>query len=206
MARLNFMNHPDQLEGSLRERKQQRARDAIVEAAHQLFAERGFDRVTVADIATRAEVGRATFFRYFGDKQEVVFGNDLHIGAAIAEAEQVPPKNPIGNSLPAALAHVQKIVIAFNAKLVERPQEYIRHEQLIAQQRELYARSLTKQRRYAEELAKLLRRRGAELETATLAAELGMACYYAGRSASANDPARLLQAINAAFQRLYDND
>ena len=202
MARLNFVDQSSQPEGSLRERKQQRARDAIVEAAHQLFAERGFDKVTVADIAARAEVGRATFFRYFGDKQEVVFGDDLHIGRVIAAAEQGPPEKPIGDSLSAALAHVRKIIIAFNAQLVAQPQAYIRHEQLIAEQRELYARSLTKQRRYAEELAQLLCQRGAEPQTATLAAELGMACYYAGRSAVANDPAHLVAAIDAAFQRL----
>jgi hypothetical protein len=33
----------------------------------------GFDKVSVSDIAERAEVGGTTFFRYFGDKQEVVF-------------------------------------------------------------------------------------------------------------------------------------
>ena len=48
----------------LRERKQQKAREQIVEAAFALFAERGFTDVTVTDIAERAEVGRTTFFRY----------------------------------------------------------------------------------------------------------------------------------------------
>nr|WP_239001050.1 TetR family transcriptional regulator [Jiangella asiatica] len=67
---------------TLRDRKQQRTREAIIDAAHALFAERGFDNVTVTDIAERAEVGRSTFFRYFGDKQEVVFGDDGDVGAA----------------------------------------------------------------------------------------------------------------------------
>src|SRR2546423_5890370 len=63
----------------LRERKKRRAQEAIVEAAFELFAERGFADVTVADIAERAEVGRTTFFRYFGDKQEVLFDDEQQI-------------------------------------------------------------------------------------------------------------------------------
>jgi hypothetical protein len=55
------------------ERKQRQARQRIIEAARELFLERGFDGVSVGDIAERAEVGRTTFFRHFGDKQEVVF-------------------------------------------------------------------------------------------------------------------------------------
>ena len=196
------MVRPNRPASSLRERKQQRAREAIIEAAHDLFAERGFGGVTVADIAARAEVGRATFFRYFGDKQEVVFGDDQGITKVVAEAEQLPVDTPIGDSLPAALAHAQRIVAAFIAKLIENPEAYTRHERLVAQEPELRARSLTKQRRYAEELAELLGRNGADRETAVLAAELGMACYYAGRTAADNDPRRLLQAVDAAFRRL----
>jgi AcrR family transcriptional regulator len=196
------MDRPKPPSSSLRGRKQQRAREAIIEAAHELFAERGFDRVTVTDIAERAEVGRATFFRYFGDKQEVVFGNDRDIDSAVAEAERVPTETPIGNSLAAALDHVREVIIAFTGKLVEQPEAYTRHERLVAQQPELRARSLLKQRRYAEELVQLLGRNGADPETAALAAELGMACYYVGRTLSENDPERLVQAIDAAFRRL----
>src|SRR5918992_1748802 len=67
---------PTRPQAPLRERKQQRVRQAIMDAALALFAERGFDEVTVSDIAERAEVGRSTFFRYFGDKQEVLFAGD----------------------------------------------------------------------------------------------------------------------------------
>jgi AcrR family transcriptional regulator len=58
------------------ERKQRAARERIVRAATELFAERGYSKVSVSDIAERAEVGRTTFFRHFGDKQEVVFARE----------------------------------------------------------------------------------------------------------------------------------
>ena len=62
----------------------------MVDAALALFAERGFDEVTVDDIAERAEVGRSTFFRYFGDKQEVIFSG--HHPANLAEELAARPE------------------------------------------------------------------------------------------------------------------
>ena len=57
----------------LRERKKQRTREAIVEAAFELFEERGFDGTTIADIAEAAEIAPRTFFSYFPSKDDVVF-------------------------------------------------------------------------------------------------------------------------------------
>jgi AcrR family transcriptional regulator len=54
--------------GTLRARKKRRTRDRIYAAALALFAERAYDEVTVDAICARAEVGRATFFRFYGSK------------------------------------------------------------------------------------------------------------------------------------------
>lgn len=59
------------------------ARERIVEAAFDLFAERGYDATTVEDIAARAGVGRTTFFRQFRSKEHVVFPDHEQLLAAI---------------------------------------------------------------------------------------------------------------------------
>jgi AcrR family transcriptional regulator len=57
----------------LRELKKQRTRELIAETARRLFAERGFERVTVSEIARAAEVSEQTVFNYFPTKEDLVY-------------------------------------------------------------------------------------------------------------------------------------
>ncbi|TDP95038.1 TetR/AcrR family transcriptional regulator [Labedaea rhizosphaerae] len=57
----------------LRARKKQQTRRRIVAAAIELFADRGFDRVPVAEVARHAEVSEATVFNYFATKEDLVY-------------------------------------------------------------------------------------------------------------------------------------
>jgi AcrR family transcriptional regulator len=88
-----------QAEPGLRERKKQRTRQLIAETARELFVERGFDRVTVADVARAAEVSEATVFNYFPTKEDLVFQ-----GMQVFESEllQAVRDRPAGESAAAA--------------------------------------------------------------------------------------------------------
>ena len=57
----------------LRERKKERTRQLLADTARRLFSERGFEQVSVAEIARAAEVSQATVFNYFPNKEDLVY-------------------------------------------------------------------------------------------------------------------------------------
>jgi AcrR family transcriptional regulator len=61
-------------EAGLRQRKKQQTRELIADAAKRLFADRGFDAVTVAEVARAANVSEVTVFNYFPTKEELFYG------------------------------------------------------------------------------------------------------------------------------------
>ncbi len=70
---------------ALRDRKRERTRRALLEAAVELFENRGYEETTVADIAATADVGTRTFFNYFASKEELLFPEpDERVRAAVA--------------------------------------------------------------------------------------------------------------------------
>ena len=58
----------------MRERKKQRTRRLIRDTAVRLFMQRGFDQVTIAEIAREADVSEATVFNHFPTKEDLVYG------------------------------------------------------------------------------------------------------------------------------------
>lgn len=88
----------------LRERKKQRTRVELTDAAFRLFAERGFDETTIEDIVEQVEVSPRTFFRYFDSKEDVVIGffDDLGLELRATLAAR-PSEEPSFTALRAAL-------------------------------------------------------------------------------------------------------
>ena len=81
---------------TVRDRKRARTRQAIVDAATDLFERDGYDATTIADIAEAADIGTRTFFSYFDSKEQVLFSEgDARVRAAVdAIAAREPDDRP----------------------------------------------------------------------------------------------------------------
>jgi AcrR family transcriptional regulator len=85
-SRIGEPGSPGQPPESLRERKKRLTRAAIFGAAQRLFAERGFDDVTVAEIADAANISVKTLFTYVRSKEELTFGDEPTVLDAVVAA------------------------------------------------------------------------------------------------------------------------
>jgi AcrR family transcriptional regulator len=148
------------------------ARGRLEKAALELFIDDGYNRTTVAGIAARAGVTERTFFRYFADKPEVLFGGGH-------ELEDLLVKRVA--TVPASVAPLEAIASAFEfaaAEIFAERRSFARQRQTIINANpDLQERELLKLASLTAALAAALRDRGASEPGASLAAESGMAVF-----------------------------
>jgi AcrR family transcriptional regulator len=115
--------NPRYMTSGLRERKKQQTREAIHHAAMKLFAERGFEATTIADIAAAADIAPRTFFSYFATKEEAVFSK---FESLYADFDRMLRERPEGMSALEALR--QWISVSVAAKEYAGDFEYAKLE------------------------------------------------------------------------------
>jgi AcrR family transcriptional regulator len=84
----------------LRERKKQQTRETIERVALQLFAERGYDETTLAEIAEAADISPRTIFSYFQSKEDILFCEEP---SHLDEIAQILEQRPAGTTTVDAL-------------------------------------------------------------------------------------------------------
>ena len=147
------------------------SRGRLEQAALALYAERGFENTTVAEIAERAGLTERTFFRHFADKREVLFG-----GAGMLQELLV---STVANA-PDDTAPLDAVVMALEAAgaLLQERREFAHQRQaVIGANAELQERELIKLAALGAALADALRRRGVREPAASLTAETGIAVF-----------------------------
>ncbi len=144
--------------------------DRLRRAALDLFAEHGYDNVTVAQIAERAGITRRSYFRYFPDKREVLFAGAEQLPLAIAAAVL----DSAEESSPAIALDAARRIGAVLADRVDRTAE---RRAVIESSAELQERERTKRAAIMTALRDALAERGAEAEEARLLARLVAVCF-----------------------------
>jgi AcrR family transcriptional regulator len=174
------------------------SRGRLEQAALALYAERGFENTTVAEIAARAGLTERTFFRHFADKREVLFWGaamleQLAVSAVEAAPESASPIDAITTGLEAT------------GPMFEERRDYARRRQrVIDANAELRERELIKLASLASAFAGALRRRGVADPAATLTAEAGIAVFKVAvaRWVTGNDTRDLPQHIRESLDEL----
>ncbi|MEU0504969.1 helix-turn-helix domain-containing protein [Nocardia sp. NPDC005998] len=142
-------------------------RGRLERAALDLFTEQGYDRTTVAQIAKRAGLTERSFYRWFPDKREVLFGGEDLEKCFVAAIEAAPEGADPLTMLMAAFGKAPEVI---------RPREFLRERSaVIASNPPLLERELIKLADLSQALISALERRGVEPQTAQLATDAGMA-------------------------------
>ena len=158
------------------------ARGRLGQAAFELFAERGFEQVTVAEIAERAGLTERTFFRYFADKREVLFAGaegfqELFVSGVAGAPDSAAPIDAVAGALSAAAA-----------MFMAHEDGVRRRSAIIAAHPDLRERELVKLSTVAAAVADALRRRGVTDPAASLTAEAGLAVFRIAFASWISDP------------------
>ncbi|MFI5912841.1 TetR family transcriptional regulator [Dactylosporangium sp. NPDC051541] len=145
--------------------------ERLQRAAFELFEEQGFPATSAVQIAERAGVTTRTFFRYFGDKEEVPFADAGRLRAALVEA--VRHAGDIAEPL-----HVVTLALAgFDWGSLGSRESQRRRDLMIAANPELLERDLIKQQQLGDGFGDALRRRGVDPDVAELAARVGIQVF-----------------------------
>jgi AcrR family transcriptional regulator len=96
----------------LRDRKKRQTRQQISDTATQLFVERGFDHVRVAEVASACGVSEKTVFNYFPTKESLLFDREEEIAAHLREAlgRRTPETSPITAAFDVVAAELDLVV------------------------------------------------------------------------------------------------
>ena len=149
------------------------ARERLQATTLALFAERGFDATTVAEIASRAGLTERTFFRYFADKREVLFtGQDVFEGMFVDHIAAAPP-----DAEPFAVVTGAVRAVATDFFPAERQLFSRQRQSIIDANPGLQERELLKLAGLTTAMADALRKRGTAEPLAQLGAECGLTVF-----------------------------
>lgn len=146
--------------------------ERLQEAALDLYATKGFEATTVSEIAQSVGLTERTFFRYFADKREVLFGrsnalNEIFAAGVHSAGPEVPPMEVVTAAITGAADFFTE----------DRREHSIRRQSVIVSHPELRERELQKMGSLAVTLAEALRARGVPETTAALAADSGITVF-----------------------------
>ncbi len=172
--------------------------ERLKQAAMELFDEQGFEATSAVQIAERARVTTRTFFRYFADKEEVLFADSEMLGAALVDG--ISRAADVGEPLRA----VTRTLAGFDWASLGPREAQRRRDAMIASNPGLLERDLIKQQQMADAFSSALRGRGVETDIAELAAGVGIQIFRTAyrQWLAADDNADLEVLTATAMSRL----